>query len=74
MNESARIAVAEQEVRELLERASAPVSAEELAQQLPNKASHSLVRLALQRMIAHGVVDYDRQRRYSLRTRAAHGA
>lgn len=74
MTESDRIADAEQEVRELLEGASGPVSAERLGELLPQKASRPLVRLALQRMIARGVVEYDPQRRYSLRSSAAHGA
>jgi len=74
MTESDRIAEAEQELRDTLGRAGEPVSAEELASALSDAISRSLVRLALQRMIARGIVEYDPQRRYSLREAASQSA
>jgi hypothetical protein len=74
MTESDRIASAERELRRVLETAAGPISARELGEKLPAEASRSLVRLALQRMIARGDIEYDPQRRYSLRTPVAHGA
>jgi hypothetical protein len=66
MTESARISQAEAQVRQILEEAGHPVSSADFAKLLPADASRSLIRLALQRMIAGGSVGYDAQRRYSL--------
>jgi hypothetical protein len=66
MTESDRIASAEQEIREALETAGKPVSSAELSDHLASETPRSLVRLAVQRMIGRGTIEYDAERRYSL--------
>lgn len=66
MTETDRIASAENEIRKVLEAAGEPVSSSQLSERLDAGTPRSLVRLAVHRMIGHGVITYDAERRYSL--------
>jgi hypothetical protein len=68
MTETDAIQGAERAIREALNQEREPVSARRLGELLEGSPSKSLLRVAVQRMIGKGEVNYDAERRYALKS------